>query len=214
MYSYHYMNINMHPKFNNLTDNSISLKNKIKVFEIKLLSYIDIYNITYTYDDNDDNNDNRDINESIDSNDESGGNGESNVYKLSSLTQSLQSMNYSIIQYYNIKLEKIGNIEVIYRNFNNINKHLAKQLLYSIHQLNFTDLFFTLQSILNKKGHYLYFINYTYELFKVIGISSDNMYVIQQKEKSKKGENDLELNFEESCRMFIIIRDKLFTYTY
>jgi hypothetical protein len=193
--------------YNNLNDNNISLKNKIKLFEIKLLSYIDIYNITYTtiYKTND---------SGRNSDDESNESSESHESHESNLNQSLQSMNYSIIQYYNIKLEKIGNIEVIYRNFNNINKHLAKQLLYSIHQLNFTDLFFTLQSILNKKGHYLYFINYTYELFKVIGISSDNMYVIQQKEKSKKGENDLELNFEESCRMFIIIRDKLFTYTY
>jgi len=202
MYSYHYMNINMHSNFNNLTDKNINLKNKIKVFEIKLLTYIDLYNITYTtvYKNDESNDDSND-----DSNDER---------NLTQLTQSLHLMNDNIIQYYNIKLEKIGNIASIYSNFSNLTKHLAKQLLYSIHQLNFINLMTTLQSILNKKGYYLQFIYYTYELFKVIGISSDNMYVIQQKEKGKKGENDLELNFEESCRMFIIIRDKLFTYTY
>jgi len=196
------MNINMHSNFNNLTDKNINLKNKIKVFEIKLLTYIDLYNITYTtvYKNDESNDDSND-----DSNDER---------NLTQLTQSLHLMNDNIIQYYNIKLEKIGNIASIYSNFSNLTKHLAKQLLYSIHQLNFINLMTTLQSILNKKGYYLQFIYYTYELFKVIGISSDNMYVIQQKEKGKKGENDLELNFEESCRMFIIIRDKLFTYTY
>jgi len=192
----------MHSNFNNLTDKNINLKNKIKVFEIKLLTYIDLYNITYTtvYKNDESNDDSND-----DSNDER---------NLTQLTQSLHLMNDNIIQYYNIKLEKIGNIASIYSNFSNLTKHLAKQLLYSIHQLNFINLMTTLQSILNKKGYYLQFIYYTYELFKVIGISSDNMYVIQQKEKGKKGENDLELNFEESCRMFIIIRDKLFTYTY
>ena len=196
------MNINIQMNINNLTDNNISLKNKIKLFEIKLLTYIDIYNITYTtiykYDI---------YCNSSDSDDENDGKSKcKNKPKL--------EIDNNIIKYYNIKLEKIGNIEVISRNFNNITKHLAKQLLYSIYQINFTNLFHTLQSILNKKGHYLDFINYTYELFKVIGISIDNMYVIQQKEKSKKGINELEINFAKYCRMFIIIRDKLFIYNY
>ena len=199
----------MHMNFNNLNDNNISLKNKIKLFEIKLLSYIDIYNITYTTIYKCD-----ESNDSGEGNERNEGNDENHERTLSQLTQSLHLINNNIIQYYNIKLEKIGNIASIYSNFSNLTKHLAKQLLYSIHQLNFIHLITTLQAILSKKGYYLHFINYTYELFKVTGISSDNMYVIQQKEKGKKGENNLELNFEESCRMFIIIRDKLFTYTY
>ena len=99
-------------------------------------------------------------------------------------------------------------------NFSNITKHLAKKLLYSIHKFNFMNLLSRLEFILNKKGYYLHFINYTYELFKVIGISIDNMYIIQQKEKYRKGINNLDINFEKYCKIFIFIKDKLFIYNY
>ena len=178
---------------NNLNNKNISLKDKIKQFELKLLTYIDIYNITYT-------------NIYENSSDNSSDNGSENY--------NYDDTDNNIIKYYNIKLEKIGNIAAIYSNFSNITKYLENKLVYSIHKLNFMNLLSTLQFILQQKGHYLHFINYNYELFKVIGISIDNMYIIQQKEKYRKGINNLDINFEKYCKIFIFIKDKLFIYNY
>ena len=183
------MNMNMNMNITNLKVKDINIQNKIKAFEIKLSTYIDIYNITYAsfmnyINDNDDND-----NDNDDDNDDD--------YEI---------INDKIIKYNNIKLEKIGNIEIIYRNFHNTNKHIAKQLHYSIYQLNFIILFDKFQYILNEKGYTFNFINYSYNLYNVIGI--DNMYIIHTNSKGNF------LHFEDPCIIFIFIRDKLFLYNY
>ena len=81
---------------NNINDTNDTNNTKIKLFENKLSTYIDIYNIKYN-------------------------NNESNE---------------NIIKYNNIKLERIGNFETIYKNFNNDNKKIADKLSYSIHKQN------------------------------------------------------------------------------
>ena len=149
---------------------------KINLFEKKLSTYIDIYNIKYT-----------NISE----------NGESNESTVST---------DKIIKYNNIKLERIGNIETIYKKFYNVNKNLAQKLSYSIHKKNTLIVIDNLKYIINSKGYNFNFISYNYELFKVIDI--DNMYVIQQKNKN------LIYKFDSSCIMLIFIRDKLYIHYY
>jgi hypothetical protein len=148
---------------NNINDTNDT---KIKLFENKLSTYIDIYNIKYN-------------------------NNESNE---------------NIIKYNNIKLERIGNFETIYKNFNNDNKKIADKLSYSIHKQNILLILDKIQYIMSNKDYTFNFIIYNYELYIVNGI--DNMYVIKQKNKN------VIYKFEDSCIMLIFIRDKLFMHYY
>lgn len=161
------------------------IDNKLKALEIKIMTYIDIYNIKYTkiYEDND-----------LDGGDEDKNNAEKN------------GDNKPIIKYTTIKLERIGNVERLYKNFNNKNKIINKHLRYIIHKINILLIIETLQYIMNIKGKYFDFNLYSYELFNVIGVN--NINVIQQKNKN------LNYNFTGSCIMLIFIRDKLFIHYY
>ena len=103
---------------------------KINLFEKKLSTYIDIYNIKYT-----------NISE----------NGESNESTVST---------DKIIKYNNIKLERIGNIETIYKKFYNVNKNLAQKLSYSIHKKNTLIVIDNLKYIINSKGYNFNFNRY------------------------------------------------------
>jgi len=153
--------------------------NKLKALEIKILTYIDIYNLKYT--ENDTN-----TNTNTDTN------------------------NTNMITCTSIKLEKIGNIERLYQNFNNHTKKLNKQLRYSIHKLNILVILDTLQYIINTKNLYFNFNLYSYKLYNVIGLDKDvqDIYVIQKKYKNSN------YNFTGSCIMLIFIRDKLFLHYY
>jgi hypothetical protein len=161
---------------------NVYIDQKVKALEMKIMTYIDIYNIKYTkiYEDSDDySNNNTDK--------------DNNTYN-------------PIIKYTIIKLERIGNIEILYKNFNNKNKIINKRLIYFIHKINILVIIETLQYIMNIKGKYFDFNLYSYELFNVIGVN--NINVIQQKNKN------LNYNFTGSCIMLIFIRDKLFIHYY
>jgi hypothetical protein len=165
------------------------IDNKLKALENKLLTYIDIYNITYTkiYEDSNDDCDDDDPN-----------------------------TNNPIITYTTIKLERIGNIEKLYTNFTNNKKNLNKQLSYSVHKINILVILDTLHYIMISKKRAFDFHLYSYELFNVIGIvksidtdvHNNNIYVIQQKNQN------LNYNFTGSCIMLIFIRDKMFIHYY
>ena len=157
--------------------------NKLKALEIKILTYIDIYNLKYT---DNDTNTNTDTNTDTDTN-------TSNMITCTS-----------------IKLEKIGNIERLYQNFNNHTKKLNKQLRYSIHKINILVILDTLQYIINTKNLYFNFNLYSYKLYNVIGLDKDvqDIYVIQKKNKNYN------LDFTGSSIMLIFIRDKLFLHYY
>jgi hypothetical protein len=148
------------------TSVDLFLDYKIKLFEIKLLTYIDIYNIKYT-------------NETI-----------------------------NIFENNNIKLERIGNIEIIHKNFNNTNKKIAKQLRYSIYKFKILLILEKCNYILNYKGVSFDFVNFNYELYNVIGIDKDSIYIIHKKKK------ELIYNFEGPCIIYIFIKDKIFTHHY
>ena len=163
------------------------IDNKVKAFEIKILTYIDIYNIKYIK-----------INEDSDARD--------SVASDSSVARADSDDSKPIIKYSTIKLERIGNVEILYNNFNNKNKIIAKQLSYSIHKINMLVILDTLHYIMNTKERDFDFNIYNYELYNVIGI--DNIYVIQQKNKN------LNYNFTGSCIMLIFIRDKMFIHYY
>jgi hypothetical protein len=157
----------------NISSNTISVINsnvdlylddKINLFEKKLLTYIDIYNIKY-------------INETI-----------------------------NILENNNLKLERIGNIEIITKNFNNTNKKIAKQLRYSIHKFNILLILEMCNYILKYKGVCYDFVNFNYELYNVININ--NIYVIHKKRKG------LIYKFEGPCIIYILIKDKVFIHYY
>jgi len=177
--------------------NYINLVENIKAFEHKLTTYIDVYNITYT-DNNNTNTDEKNINDKFYLYDE--------VYEVDEVDEVDEITDNTIIHYTTIKLEKIGNIELLYNNFSNLNKNLAKQLGYSIHQLNFWILFEKLDYILYKKHYIFNFKNYHYELYNVIGV--EDIYVIT---KNLKG---IITYFEKPCIIFIFIRNKLFIHNY
>ena len=139
-------------------DTLLCIENKVKALEIKITTYIDIYNVKYTtlYDNDDNDNSNVDSNTDTDSNTKN-----------------------PIIKYTSIKLERIGNIERLYKNFNNTTKCLNKELRYSIHKTNILVILDTLHYIMNTKDRYFDFTLYSYELYIVIGV--DNIHVIQKK---------------------------------
>jgi hypothetical protein len=110
------------------------------------------------------------------------------------------------IKYCNILLEKIGNINLLYKNYNNVNKKIANYLIFSIRKNHICNLLEHLYYLLDLKGYQFDFINYDYELYNINGV--DNMYLIQKKLKG------LTLNFMKSCVIFIFIRDKLFIHNY
>jgi hypothetical protein len=160
---------------------------KLKALEIKILTYIDIYNLKYTENDTNTNT-NTDTDTDTDTNTD----------------------NTKMITCTSIKLEKIGNIERLYQNFNNHTKKLNKQLRYSIHKINILVILDTLQYIINTKNLYFNFNLYSYKLYNVIGLDKDvkNIYVIQKKNKNSN------YNFTGSCIMLIFIRDKMFVHYY
>ena len=167
-------------------DTLLCIENKIKALEIKITTYIDIYNVKYTklYDNiKDDSNTDTDTDTDTDTNTKN-----------------------PIIKYTSIKLERIGNIERLYKNFNNNTKCLNKELRYSIHKTNILVILDTLHYIMNRKDRYFDFTLYSYELYNVIGV--DNIHVIQKKNKN------LNYNFTGSCIMLIFIRDKMFIHYY
>jgi len=161
-------------------DTLLCIENKIKALEIKITTYIDIYNVKYTklYDD----------------------------IKDDSNTDTNTDTDNPIIKYTSIKLERIGNIERLYQNFNNNTKCLNKDLRYSIHKTNILTIINTLHYIMNKKEKYFDFTLYSYELYNVIGVNS--VHIIQKKNKN------LNYNFTGSCIMLIFIRDKMFIHYY
>ena len=178
-------------------DINLCIENKVKALEIKITTYIDIYNVKYTtlYDDSDSGDDN-----DVDSDDDNDTDNDTKTNNTDSET------NNPIITYTTIKLERIGNIERLYQNFNNTNKFINKELRYSIHKVNILVILDTLHYIMNKKDRYFDFNLYNYELFILIGV--DNIHVIQKKNKN------LNYNFTGSCIMFIFIRDKMFIHYY
>jgi hypothetical protein len=166
----------------NLID--IYLDDKIKHFEKKLSTYIDIYNKKQYHLQSQDQSQDQDI--------------ENTIHK-----------NYDQDHYFthpSPSLERIGNIEILYKNFNNNNKKISKKLRYTIYKLDILLIIETCQYILN--SHYIFFdfINYNYDLYNVIEI--DNMYIIHQKLKG------LIFKFEGPCIIYILIKDKLFIHYY
>jgi hypothetical protein len=161
-------------------DTLLCIENKKKALEIKITTYIDIYNVKYTklYD----------------------------TIKDDSNTDTDSNTNNPIIKYTSINLERIGNIERLYKNFNNTTKYLNKELRYSIHKTHILIILDTLHYIMNRKDRYFDFNLYSYELYNVIGV--DNVHVIQKKNKN------LNYNFTGSCIMLIFIRDKMFIHYY
>ena len=169
---------------NNKTIIEINLDNKIKNFELKLLTYIHIYNVKYNK-----------LMQDHKSQDH-----QSQDYQ----SQDQQSQDQSINQD-NIKLEKIGNIEIIDKNINT-EKKISKHLRYLIHKKNINSIIELLYIILTKNGYDFDFINYNYELYNVIGVN--NIYIIDQKFKS------LMYKFESCCKIFIFIRGHFFVHYY
>ena len=110
------------------------------------------------------------------------------------------------IKYCKIYIEKIGNIELLYKNYNNLNKKIANYLIFFIRKNHICNLLDHLYYILDLKGYYFDFINYDYELYKINGV--DNMYLIQKKIKG------ITINFMKPCVLYIFIRDKLFIHNY
>lgn len=181
------------------------IENKIKAFEIKLLTYIDIYNIKFTkmYE--------TETNTDTDNNETQYENLENNIKCNITFNYDKDDNDNPIINYTTIKLERIGNLEKIYNNFTNIKKSLNKKLIYRIHKLNILLIIEICKYIMENKGYTLNFINYRYELYNVIGVY--NTYVIQQTNKNIYNSNYY-LNFIGSCIMFIFIKDKLFIHYY
>lgn len=167
---------------NNRNIIEINLDNKIKNFELKLLTYIHIYNVKY--------NKQRQDQQRQDQQDQQ--------------SQDQQSQD-QIINQDKIKLEKIGNIEIIDKNINN-EKKISKHLRYLIHKKNINSIIELLYIILTKNGYDFDFINYNYELYNVIGVN--NIYIIDQKFKS------LMYKFESCCKIFIFIRGQFFVHYY
>jgi len=200
----------------NNIDKEINIEIRIKELQYKLLTYIDLYNIKYT-----------DIYENIE-NDEADyiylekDNGEINDVEINNENNMIHTIDNKIkninintkinqnyeptIKYDTIFIEKIGNIELLYKNYNNLNKKIANYLLFSIRKTEILNLLEHLYYIIDLKGYYFDFISYDYELYKINGV--DDMYLIQKKIKG------LAINFMKPCVIYIFIRDKLFIHNY
>ena len=156
---------------------NMSNMSKLINFEPKLMMYIDIYNMRYEC---------RDCFNICDT--------FCNKCKKITYTNKL-------------KIEKIGNIEVIYKNFSNIKKSIAKKLIYSIYQIHFYTLLYNFEDILNNKGFILDFNTYKYELYTInCKDNMNNMYIIYQSIKhiiDKLAYNSI---------IFIIINEQLFVH--
>lgn len=148
----------------------------INEFQIKLAIYIDLYNIKMS---------------------ECYENNETNKTKMKQIEP---------IEYSEIILEKIGNIEKLNRNVNNTHKKLEQKLIYSLCKWKYMELIEHLYYILRLKGYDFNFIQYDYDLFCIHNLNM--IYIIHKK---IKGSN---INFEKPCIIFIFIRDTLFTYNY
>jgi len=200
----------------NNIDKEINIEIRIKELQYKLLTYIDLYNIKYT-----------NIYENIE-NDEADyiylekDNGEINDVEINNENNMIHTIDNKIkninintkinqnyeptIKYDTIFIEKIGNIELLYKNYNNLNKKIANYLLFSIRKTEILNLLEHLYYIIDLKGYYFDFISYDYELYKINGV--DDMYLIQKKIKG------LAINFMKPCVIYIFIRDKLFIHNY
>jgi hypothetical protein len=210
----------------NNINKDINIEKKIKELQYKLLTYIDLYNIKYTdiYEtDEDEDNDkyvylekynnemNNKINNEMNNKINNKMNNQTNLIqttdnKINNIN-SKQNIKYEPhIKYCNILLEKIGNINILYKNYNNVNKKIANYLIFSIRKNHICNLLEHLYYLLDLKGYQFNFINYDYELYNINGV--DNMYLIQKKLKG------LTINFMKPCVLFIFIRDKLFIHNY
>jgi len=205
----------------NNIDKEINIELRIKELQYKLLTYIDLYNIKYTniyYPiENDESDyiylakDDDEIND-VEINDVEINNENNMIHSIDNKIKNINintkiNQNYeSIIKYDTILIEKIGNIELLYKNYNNLNKKIANHLLFYIRKNEILNLLEHLYYILYLKGYIFDFINYNYELYKINGV--DNMYLIQKKIKG------LNINFMKPCVIYIFIRDKLFIHNY
>jgi hypothetical protein len=200
----------------NNIDKEINIEIRIKELQYKLLTYIDLYNIKYTniYDtiENDESDyiyltkDDGEINDVEINNENNMIHTIDNKIKNININTKINQNYESIIKYDTILIEKIGNIEVLYKNYNNLNKKIANYLLFSIRKTEILNLLEHLYYIIDLKGYYFDFISYDYELYKINGV--DDMYLIQKKIKG------LAINFMKPCVIYIFIRDKLFIYNY
>ena len=196
----------------------IYLDNKITKFEEKLSTYIDIYNIKYGQEEDQE----KDFLNSANKTAFQKSRTKTAFQKIPDKTEDLENpdktedlenpehthITDNLIRYegLNPKLERIGNIEILYKNFINTNKKIVKHLRYLIYKLDILLIIETCHCILNNKGFVFDFINYNYDLYNVIGCK--NIYVIHQKLKY------LQLKFEVPCIIYILIRDKLFIHYY
>lgn len=174
---------------------TLYIDTKLEALEKKIVTYIDIYNLTYTniFQDSDD-----------EGNGEGNGNGDGNGNS---------DTTNPIINYTTVKLERIGNVEKLYKNFTNNKKLIHKKLSYSLHKITILVILNTLHYIMISKGKPFNFDLYNYELYNVIGV--DTIYVIQQKNKNLNfNYNENDKYTTESCIMLIFIRDKMFIHYY
>jgi len=200
----------------NNIDKEINIEIRIKELQYKLLTYIDLYNIKYTniYDtiENDESDyiylakDDGEINDVEINNENNMIHTIDNKIKNININTQINKNYEPIVKYDTILIEKIGNIEVLYKNYNNLNKKIANHLLFYIRKTEILNLLEHLYYILYLKGYIFDFINYNYELYKINGV--DNMYLIQKKIKG------LNINFMKPCVIYIFIRDKLFIHNY
>jgi hypothetical protein len=123
------------------------------------------------------------------------------IYNTNNVNETIHNLENN-----SIKLERIGNIEIITKNFNNTNKKIAKQLRYTIHKLNILLILETCNYILKYKGVCFDFIHFNYELYNVINMN--HMYIIHKKRKG------LIYKFEGPCIIYILIKDKVFIHYY
>ena len=183
---------------------TLDTSKNINEFQIKLAIYIDLYNIKmsecYENNENNNNDNNNDNNDNNDNNNDNNDNNNDNNENKTKMKQ------FKSIEYSEIILEKIGNIEKLNRNFNNTYKKLEHKLIYSLCKWKYMDLIEHLYYILRLKGYDFNFIQYDYDLFCIHNLNM--IYIIHKK---IKGSN---INFEKPCIIFIFIRDTLFTYNY
>jgi len=200
----------------NNIDKEINIEIRIKELQYKLLTYIDLYNIKYTniYDtiENDESDyiyltkDDGEINDVEINNENNMIHTIDNKIKNININTQINKNYEPIVKYDTILIEKIGNIELLYKNYNNLNKKIANHLLFYIRKNEILNLLERLYYIIDLKGYYFDFISYDYELYKINGV--DDMYLIQKKIKG------LTINFMKPCVIYIFIRDKLFIHNY
>ena len=200
----------------NNIDKEINIEIRIKELQYKLLTYIDLYNIKYTNIYENIENDEADYiyltKDDGEINDVEINNENNMIHTIDNKIKNINintkiNQNYEpIIKYDTIFIEKIGNIELLYKNYNNLNKKIANYLLFSIRKTEILNLLEHLYYIIDSKGYYFDFISYDYELYKINGV--DDMYLIQKKIKG------LAINFMKPCVIYIFIRDKLFIHNY